>query len=144
MWFNTLNSLWKKYIARWKNLDLPYDRRRLDRIQVTLTIKGTSIDRDESYRLTTENINTGGFKFASSKRLVDGDLICMEIILLTHYKNVSAMGRVVWCEKRILNEKTFYEGGMEFVSLEKDEKNRLEWFIRKYRIESIAATPPSN
>jgi c-di-GMP-binding flagellar brake protein YcgR len=113
------------------------ERRRMDRIRMLLTINCQSSEQPDPIRIMTENINVTGIKFISSTQLFFGEILNMNILLHSHFPNITVKGRVVWCNRKSVYGKTCYEGGVEFLTLSNEDRIYLQKFIDKYRFDEF-------
>ncbi|MDQ7823979.1 MAG: PilZ domain-containing protein [Candidatus Eremiobacteraeota bacterium] len=113
------------------------DRRKLKRIKMLLIVSCQSQEHQDPFQLMTENVNVHGIKFVSSKKLFAGEIIAMKVLLHSHFPTISAKGRVVWCDRKMMYGKSFYEGGIEIISMSDEDTRFFEKFIDKYRLDEF-------
>ena len=118
-----------------KNCPVAIERRHLHRIKMELTIVCHSKEHPESFRIVTENVNTSGIKFFSQTELTPGELL--EMTLLLHINNIEVKGKVIWCERKVLNSRRGYAGGLQFLTLSDRDKKYLDTFIHTYSLDGI-------
>ena len=131
-------QLLKKFAkANSQAVDTADERRRMERIRMLLTVNCQSYEHEEPFRIMTENINIMGIKFISAVKLYIGEVIDMKILLHSNFPHIALKGRVVWCEKKNMYGKVCYEGGVEFVTINEEDKRYLNRFIEKYKVDDF-------
>jgi len=113
------------------------DRRRMDRIKMLLTIVCQSVTHEEPFRIMTENINVLGIKFISPVGLRPGEILIMKILLHSNFPNINCNGRIAWCNKKMVNGKELYEGGLEFINLPSTDQSYLQKYIDRHKIDEL-------
>jgi hypothetical protein len=129
MWQTITESIARQHEARKRTVLLEKERRRMERLRKVVTIACRNVERNEEFTVVTENINILGVKFTTSKKPVEGDVLSLRLLLFPGMKNVEALGRIVWCREREINNLSFYEGGMEFAGMTKENRRLLENFL---------------
>lgn len=105
------------------------ERRRMARIDMILTINCSIPGEIDNFRIMTENVNVLGIKFKSPLELRNGQIIDMQILLKSNFPNLNVKGRVVWCNKITADGKPYYEGGIEFLPYDEEDKKFFQKFI---------------
>jgi hypothetical protein len=110
------------------------DRRRMRRIDTVLVINCENVRKGKYYGIVTNNVNVLGVKFSSSVRIPVGEVLNMKIVLFFHLPRIITRGRVVWCHRKPSEGPFQYEGGIEFVNMQDEDRIRLQRFIDKHWI----------
>lgn len=105
------------------------ERRRMERIDMILTINCSIPGEMDHFRIMTENVNVLGVKFTSAIELKSGQIIDMQILLKSHFPTIKVKGKVVWCARRETEGKPGFEGGIEFMPYDEEEKKFFQKFI---------------
>ncbi|MDQ7825940.1 MAG: PilZ domain-containing protein [Candidatus Eremiobacteraeota bacterium] len=108
------------------------NKRNLRRIKMLLIVSCQSREHQDPFQIMTDNVNVHGIKFVSTKKLFASEIISMKILLRSHFPTISAKGRVVWCDSRMMRGKSLYEGGIEFISISDEDARFFEKFIDKF------------
>lgn len=133
MWQVPVQTLLKKVNFRKRLPQLAEDRRRYERVRMVLMVICQNAESNDQFVLVTENMSIWGMKFVSLLELRPGETIDVNIPVNSNYRNIAAHGRVVWCEKRTSKGKKYYEGGIEFLTMDPADRNYLEKVIHSCR-----------
>lgn len=129
MWQTITESIARQHDERKRAAVLEKERRRMERLRKVVTIACRNVERNEEFTIVTENINILGVKFTTSKKPWEGDVLALRLLLFPGMNNVEALGRIVWCREREIRNLKFYEGGVEFVGMTKENRSLLENFL---------------
>lgn len=128
-----------------KNPSLPgSDRRRMERIRRVVTIACRSVTEESEFTIVTDNINMQGARFTASRKLSEGEILSLKLMLSTGQRNIEARGQIVWLREREANGTRFYEGGIEFIDLTKRDRKNLQIVLYRQRppvIGPLSVTP---
>jgi Tfp pilus assembly protein PilZ len=88
----------------------------------------------------TENIGVGGVCVTLERDLKMFTPVELEIDLLDTQKHIKCEGKIVWVVKRrddAITKPSFFDTGIEFVNLAKDDEKRIEVIVQRLmRLES--------
>jgi hypothetical protein len=137
MWNSILEELKKRLVRPQKLEDIPgSERRRVARINMILTLQCTVEGSSEHFRVMTENVNVLGVKYISLNALKKEQNLAIQILVPQSSAPLNLRGRVVWCQEMKKNDRTFYEGGIEFFPLEDDDREFFQRFIDQHTLEA--------
>ena len=105
------------------------DRRRMERIDMILTINCSVPGEIDALRIMTENVNALGGKFISPVELKKDQIIHMKILLKSHFPTLNIKGRIVWCKAIEKDGRPCFEGGIEFLPYSEEEMSFFQKFI---------------
>lgn len=104
------------------------ERRRYVRINESLLLSYAPIDAShEPVHTSAKNISGGGLKIPLKDKFVVGTFLKLELELLKEKKKRNLQAKVVWIRPNSEKDKEEfpYEGGIEFVNLDPEERNML-------------------
>lgn len=137
MWQTVVQTVLKPFRSKKPPVVRAEDRRKLERIRILLTIVCQTADHPDPFRILTENMNVLGVKFVSPSQLLTGEVVNMNILLHSSFSNLICNGRVVWSERKLINGKAMFEGGIEFIALNRQDEQYLQKFIDRYRTDDM-------
>ncbi|MDD5205934.1 MAG: PilZ domain-containing protein [Desulfobacterales bacterium] len=123
MWF-----LKKK--APEEHTEIPFERRKFERIRNILTILAKRDEDFESFKLFTDNVSEGGFKAVTQIKIEPGESLQLIILLHSIHTSINAHGKVAWINP--LGSQQF-ETGIEFMHLDAADQRKFKEYIERYR-----------
>lgn len=112
------------------------ERRKMHRVSLILNINCTASGCADSFHIATKDISVPGIRFVSSRKLEAGQAVSLQILLYSQVPPVTACGHVVWCREHHRDGKCWYEGGIEFTTLNERDAHFLSRFISRFTIAS--------
>jgi c-di-GMP-binding flagellar brake protein YcgR len=114
------------------------NRRKFPRVNYPclVVIEGSNSDQDPPAILThTENVGIGGVCVILKDNIKIGTPVEVEIDLMDLEQHIKCQGRVVWNVQRRHDDKKkplFYDIGIEFVNIDKNEQQRIDEIVRRH------------
>lgn len=100
------------------------ERRRYVRLKAPVEIVYFSGDGGKVSRAAAENISADGLRFQTKdKGINEGDSLELTLSMAGAVNPVHAKAKVVWKKKVSLEDKSPFDVGLEFISIEEDNKN---------------------
>ena len=100
------------------------ERRRYVRLKTPVEIAYFSGDEGKVYKAVAENISADGLRFQTEGRgMAEGDSLELKLCMAGAANPVHARAKVVWMKRVSLEDKSPFDVGLEFTSVEEDNKN---------------------
>lgn len=115
-------------------VEMPHERRRLERLSVIMLIMAQRAPWDDTFKMMTKNINQAGCKFLTAEPLQPGDHLHLQMLLHQFHSSVATEGHILWVQPCEYQGRMVYEGGLEFMNLRDTDLERLRRFLHKYKV----------
>lgn len=113
-----------------EHIEIPFERRKFERIRNILTILAKRDKDFENFKLFTDNVSEGGFKAVTQVKVAPGEILELIILLHSIHTSINARGKVAWVNP--LGRQQF-ETGIEFMDLEAADHRKFKEYIERYR-----------
>ncbi|MFH1996066.1 MAG: PilZ domain-containing protein [Candidatus Omnitrophota bacterium] len=108
----------------------PAERRKFIRLDAPIGVTYTVDRGDKVYRVVSKNVSALGLRFQSfEKNLRESSLLDLTINLPEALNPVHACARVIWVKKLSLEDNAPLDIGVEFESVDEDNKNTFLKFL---------------
>jgi c-di-GMP-binding flagellar brake protein YcgR len=106
------------------------ERRKYVRLRAPLILTYTAPDSGTVYTTVTKDISADGLRFETKDiTLKEGAIIELKLNLPGTPNPVHAQGKIIWKRKLSLEDDAPFDAGIEFVSIEEDNKNTFLKFL---------------
>lgn len=105
------------------------ERRKFIRLEIPVEVHFIFESDDHVYHSNTKNISAEGIRFTSIANAPRGSSVKLEIRLLNSPNPIHANGKVIWCKRLSLEDGAPYDVGIEFNTIEEDNKNTFLKFL---------------
>lgn len=118
-------------MSQWEGLD----RRRFPRVQYPCLVVIRHENSQEVFLTHTENVGVGGVCVSMKEDIKIFSTVDLEIDLLDLDDHIRCSGKVVWNVQRkggTERKPTYYDIGIEFVSLTDENRKRLKEIVKRF------------
>ncbi|MFH0803236.1 MAG: PilZ domain-containing protein [bacterium] len=113
-----------------EHIEIPFERRKFERIRNILTILGKRDEDFETFKLFTDNVSEGGIRAVTQVKVMPGEILQLIILLHSIHTSINARGKIAWVNP--LGRQQF-ETGIEFIDLDATNHRKLKEYIERYR-----------
>lgn len=117
------------------------ERRKSQRLRLPLKIKYKwSSEKGALQDIFTNDISGGGIRIRSSKLLRKGDRIKSELFFPHNSQPVEVLSEIVWCKKKHLKTKTYFEAGLKHVKILPRDRERFVFLFCETMLNLLLST----
>tara|TARA_Y100000031_G_C8086365_1_gene322085 strand:- start:347 stop:703 length:357 start_codon:yes stop_codon:yes gene_type:complete len=106
------------------------EKRRFIRFDISVKVNYTTLKEPKTEKVgITKNISAGGLHLSTEEKLETGTKLELKFIIPEALNPAHLKGTVLWSKEADDDKKPVYTSGIEFISIEEDNKNTFLKFL---------------